>query len=539
MRIALGQMNATVGDIEGNLARCIDAVNAAGRVDLVVLPELALTGYPPEDLLARPDFVDRALEALDAFAAAITTPALVGFVDRTGDGLGNAAALVRGGRVEAVYHKRLLPNYGVFDEERYFEPGDRDVIVTIAGERCAITICEDIWVPETTARLAGAGAEVVLNLSASPFHAGKGGEREAMLRARTTADPVWVAYCNLVGGQDELVFDGRSVIVGPGGRLVARAPAFAEGMIVSEVGREAAVAAEGRALAPGAISVSPTGPGEVYRALELGLADYVRKNGFTDAVVGLSGGIDSALVAVIATDALGAGHVHGVLMPGPYSSEGSVDDALVLAANLGIDALTLPIGSTFESLLGTLEPAIGEMPTDVTEENLQARVRGTLLMALSNKLGWLVLATGNKSELSVGYSTLYGDMVGGFAPIKDVFKTNVWELARWRNEHSPVIPEATITKPPSAELRPDQTDQDTLPAYDVLDGILRGYVEQDRCADEIVGDGFDRAVVERVIRMVDAAEYKRRQAAPGTRVTLKAFGRDRRMPITNRYRGPE
>ena len=540
MRIALAQINATVGDIEGNLARCVGAVRAAGSVELVVLPELALTGYPPEDLLARPDFVDRALEALDRFAAAAAVPALVGFVDRVGTGLGNAAALVRNGRVETVYHKRLLPNYGVFDEERYFEAGTEDVIVTIAGERCALTICEDIWVPETTARLAAAGAGVVLNLSASPFHAGKGGEREAMLRARTTADPVWVVYCNLVGGQDELVFDGRSVIVEPGGRLVARAPAFTEGTIVADVGREAEIAAEGRALPPDAIAASPEGPGEVYRALELGLADYARKNGFTDVVVGLSGGIDSALVAAIATDALGAEHVHGVLMPGPYSSDGSVDDALVLAASLGIDALTLPIGASFESLLGTLEPAIGDLPADVTEENLQARVRGTLLMALSNKLGWLVLATGNKSEISVGYSTLYGDMVGGFAPIKDVFKTVVWDLARWRNEQGDqVIPEATIIKPPSAELRPGQTDQDTLPPYEMLDGILRGYVEQDRSAEEIVAEGFDRAVVERVIRMVDAAEYKRRQAAPGTRVTLKAFGRDRRMPITNLYRGAE
>ncbi len=539
MRIALGQINVTVGDVEGNLDRCRRAVQQAGSVDLVVLPELALTGYPPEDLLARPDFVDRTLDALRQFASTVTTPTLIGFVDRTEHGLGNAAALVRDGAVAEVYHKRLLPNYGVFDEERYFEPGAQDLILTIAGEQCAVTICEDIWVPETTERLAAAGAEIILNLSASPFHAGKGGEREAMLRARTSADAVWVAYCNLVGGQDELVFDGRSVIVEPGGRLVARAPAFAEGMIIADVGRQAAIAAEGRDLPVGSISPSPEGPAEIYQALVLGLADYTRKNGFTDAVVGLSGGIDSALVAALAADALGPEHVHGVLMPGPYSSEGSVDDALTLSINLGIDALTLPIGTPFESLLGTLEPAFGEMPEDTTEENLQARVRGTLLMALSNKMGWLVLATGNKSELSVGYSTLYGDMVGGFAPIKDVFKTRVWDLARWRNEHGHVIPEATIAKPPSAELRPDQTDQDTLPPYDVLDDILRGYVEQDRSADEIVADGFDSAVVERVIRMVDAAEYKRRQAAPGTRVTLKAFGRDRRMPITNRYRGSE
>ena len=539
MRIALAQLNATVGDIEGNLERCLRAVEEAVGADLVLLPELSLTGYPPEDLLARPDFVDRTLEALSEFASRARIPAIIGFVDRVGDGLGNAAALVRGASVEAVYHKRLLPNYGVFDEERYFEPGASDLVVTIAGERCAITICEDIWVPETTVRLAEAGADVVLNLSASPFHAGKGGEREAMLRTRATESPVWIAYCNLVGGQDELVFDGRSVVVAPGGRIVARAVAFAEGLVLADVGKQAALVGAGRDLAPGAISATPEGPAEVYQALRLGLADYVRKNGFSDVVVGLSGGIDSALVAVLATDALGAEHVHGVLMPGPYSSEGSVDDALMLAANLGIDALTLPIGSSFESLLGTLEPAIGELPKDVTEENLQARVRGTLLMALSNKLGWLVLSTGNKSEISVGYSTLYGDMVGGFAPIKDVFKTRVWELARWRNGQGAVIPDATITKPPSAELRPGQTDQDTLPPYDVLDGILRAYVEQDRCAEDIEAEGFDRDVVERVIRLVDAAEYKRRQAAPGSRVTHKAFGRDRRMPITNLYRGNE
>ncbi|MRS11693.1 MAG: NAD+ synthase [Actinobacteria bacterium] len=537
MRIALAQINATVGDIDGNLDRCLKAVAEAEGVDLVLFPELALTGYPPEDLLARPDFVDRALGALDRFAAEARVPAVIGFVDRIEGGLGNAAALVRDGRIEIVYHKRLLPNYGVFDEERYFEPGCSEAVFDLAGERCAVTICEDIWVPETTAHLASEGVEVVLNLSASPFHAGKGSEREAMLRSRTAADEIWVAYCNLVGGQDELVFDGRSVVLEPGGRLIARAPAFTEGVIVADVGREAALAAAGRSLTPGALSPVPEGPAETYHALKLGLADYVRKNGFSDVVVGLSGGIDSAVVAALAADALGADHVHGVLMPGPYSSEGSVRDALALAANLGIDALTLPIGSPFESFLDALEPAFGELPEDVTEENLQARVRGTLLMALSNKLGWLVLATGNKSEISVGYSTLYGDMVGGFAPIKDVFKTAVWDLAEWRNSHGAVIPDESIAKPPSAELRPGQTDQDTLPPYEVLDGILAGYVEQDLCADDLVAQGFDAVTVERVIGMVDAAEYKRRQAAPGTRVTLKAFGRDRRMPITNRYRG--
>ncbi|MBN1193036.1 MAG: NAD+ synthase [Coriobacteriia bacterium] len=537
MRIALAQINVTVGDIEGNLERCLSAVEKAGAVDLVVLPELALTGYPPEDLVARPEFVERNLEALRSFASGASAPAIVGYVERTESGLANAAALVRDGVVQTVYHKRLLPNYGVFDEERHFEPGHRDCVLDIAGEQCAITICEDIWTPDTTARLAAEGAAVVLNLSASPFHAGKAAQREAMLRSRATDAEVWVAYCNLVGGQDELVFDGRSAVIAPGGVLVARAAAFAEGTVVAEVGRQAEITSGGKDLAPGAIAPAMEGPHETYLALKLGLADYARKNGFTDVVVGLSGGIDSAVVATLAADALGPDRVHGVLMPGPYSSEGSVEDALLLGANLGLDVLTLPIGTPFESFLGALEPAIGGLSADVTEENLQARVRGTLLMALSNKLGWLVLATGNKSEISVGYSTLYGDMVGGFAPIKDVFKTRVWELARWRNEQGAVIPEAIIAKPPSAELRPDQTDQDTLPPYEVLDAILHAYVEMDLSAEQIVAGGQDRATVERVIQMVDAAEYKRRQAAPGTRVTPKAFGRDRRMPITNRYRG--
>lgn len=532
MRIALAQINVTVGDIRGNLERCLAAV-ASADADLVLLPELALTGYPPEDLLARPDFIQHSLEALREFAERAATPTVVGCIDRNERGLANAAAYVRDGRIEATYHKRLLPNYGVFDEERYFEAGEEDCILTIGGERCGITVCEDIWAPETTARLSAAGAKVVLNLSASPYHAGKGGEREAMLRLRTTADDIWVVYCNLVGGQDELVFDGRSMVLAPGGTLVARGDAFTEDMVVAEVGEAA------RNLPPDPAAMRPA-PGEleeIYNALEVGLADYVRKNGFADVVVGLSGGIDSALVATLAADALGPEHVHGVLMPGPYSSAGSVEDASALARNLGIQALTLPIGEPFEAFRATLAPAFGDLPEDITEENLQARVRGTLLMALSNKHGWLVLATGNKSEVSVGYSTLYGDMVGGFSPIKDVFKTRVWELALWRNHVSPVIPEATITKAPSAELKPGQTDQDTLPPYELLDTVLFGYIELEQSAAELVEAGHDRDTVEHVIRMVDSAEYKRRQAAPGTRVTPKAFGRDRRMPITNRYRG--
>lgn len=536
MQIALAQIDATVGDIGGNLERCLDAVARAEGADVVLLPELALTGYPPEDLLARAGFVERVGEALREFARRAVRPSVIGFVERSDRGLHNAAAYVVHGEVAVVYHKRALPNYGVFDEERYFVAGGRDTLVSINGISCALTICEDIWRPETVARLAEAGAQVVLNISASPFHRGKGGEREAMLRSRALDSGVWVAYCNLVGGQDELVFDGRSTLFSPDGALVARAASFAEDVVAADVtapgpgdGSDAGVA--------GAIAPSPGGPEELYRALELGLGDYCRKNGFTDVALGLSGGIDSALVAAVAADALGADHVHGVLMPGPYSSQGSVDDALALAGSLGIPTHTLPIGPAHDALLDTLESAAGRLERTLAEENLQARVRGTLLMALSNANGWLVLATGNKSELAVGYSTLYGDMVGGYAPIKDVFKTHVYDLARWRNSIGEVIPADTLTKPPSAELRPDQTDQDSLPPYDVLDAILLGYIEEDRSAAELAAAGHDSATVDRVVRMVDAAEYKRRQAAPGTRVTAKAFGRDRRMPITNAYRG--
>lgn len=536
MQIALAQIDATVGDIGGNLERCLDAVARAEGADVVLLPELALTGYPPEDLLARAGFVERAGEALREFARRAVRPSVIGFVERSDRGLHNAAAYVVHGEVAVVYRKRALPNYGVFDEERYFVAGERDSLVTIDGISCALTICEDIWRPETVTRLAEAGAQVVLNISASPFHRGKGGEREAMLRSRALDSGVWVAYCNLVGGQDELVFDGRSTLFSPDGALVARAASFAEDVVAADVtapgpgdGSDAGVA--------GAIAPSPGGPEELYRALELGLGDYCRKNGFTDVALGLSGGIDSALVAAVAADALGADHVHGVLMPGPYSSQGSVDDALALAGSLGIPTHTLPIGPAHDALLDTLESAAGRLERTLAEENLQARVRGTLLMALSNANGWLVLATGNKSELAVGYSTLYGDMVGGYAPIKDVFKTHVYDLARWRNSIGEVIPADTLTKPPSAELRPDQIDQDSLPPYDVLDAILLGYIEEDRSAAELAASGHDPATVDRVVRMVDAAEYKRRQAAPGTRVTAKAFGRDRRMPITNAYRG--
>jgi NAD+ synthase (glutamine-hydrolysing) len=532
VRLALAQIDAVVGDIDGNANRVLRALERSAKAgaDLVVVPEMVLTGYPPEDLLAKEHFVEDNLAAMRRVAAACTSlSAIIGFVDRSDGALHNAAALCSDGEVAKVYHKRLLPNYGVFDEERYFEPGEASLISEIAGVLAAPTICEDIWMPGVAAEAAGAGASLVLNLSASPFHAGKGAEREAMLQARAADNGIWLAYCNLVGGQDELVFDGRSVVISPAGEIVGRAASFAEDLLVVDIpGQDA----EAMAIAP-----MPGGAEEVYGALCLGLKDYVLKNGFTDVVIGLSGGIDSALTAAVAADALGPDRVHGVTMPSRYSSAGSVDDSRALAANLGIELREFSIEPPFCAMLETLAPAFEGMETDVTEENLQARVRGTLLMGLSNKLGWLVLATGNKSELSVGYSTLYGDMVGGFAPLKDVFKTRVYELARWRNREGEVIPARTIDKPPSAELRPDQTDQDTLPPYDVLDDILAAYVESDLSRGRIIARGHDASTVDRVCRMVDAAEYKRRQGPLGIRVTPKAFGKDRRMPVTNRYRG--
>jgi NAD+ synthase (glutamine-hydrolysing) len=530
-RIALAQIDATVGDLAGNAALVAAAARAARleRADLLLTPELGLTGYPPEDLLGRGGFVRDARAELDRLALACEgVVAVVGFVDEIDGRWCNAAAVLSSGAVRAVYHKRRLPNYGVFDEERYFEPGDAPLLFDVDGTTCALTICEDVWVPELVAEAASLGASVILNVSASPFHAGKGGEREEMLRERASENGVHLCYCNLVGGQDELVFDGRSVVVDPLGRVMARARAFAPDLLVADV-----------PAAPSPVREEPMlgGPDEVWDALTLGLTDYFRKNGFTDAVVGLSGGIDSALTATLAVDALGAEHVHGALMPSRYSSPGSLDDAAALARNLGIETRVLPIEEGFSALLSTLGPSFDGLPADATEENLQARVRGTLLMALSNKFGWIVLATGNKSELSVGYSTLYGDMVGGFAPIKDLYKTHVYELARWRNRTREVIPPSSIAKPPSAELRPDQADTDSLPDYAVLDRILEAYIEQERSVGGIVASGLDRATVERVTRMVDAAEYKRRQGPLGIRVTPKAFGKDRRMPITNRYRG--
>ncbi len=533
MRVACAQLNPTVGDIRGNTELALRAVERANEegVGILLLPELMLTGYPPEDLLLKDHFVEENLDALERVAGACGHLTVVGFVDRIDDRLYNAAAICGNNRVQQIYHKRLLPNYGVFDEERYFEPGQAPGLIELGGRMFSVTVCEDIWVPELAASDVAEGASVFLNISASPYHLGKSHTREEMLRQRAQENSAWLVYCNTVGGQDELVFDGCSAIVSPSGEVIARGASFAEDFVIADF------AAEGRLGAGARITPMPGREEEVYRALVHGLRDYVCKNGFSDAVLGLSGGIDSSLTAAIAADALGPEHVHGVLMPSRYSSPGSVDDSLALGEALGIETRTLSVEDSFEGFLGTLAPSFEGRGPDVTEENLQARVRGTLLMALSNKCGWLVLATGNKSELSVGYSTLYGDMVGGFAPIKDVFKTRVYELARWRNSVSPVIPDAVLTKAPSAELRPDQTDQDSLPPYDVLDAILERYVEEDESVEEIVAAGFDEPTVSHVARMVDAAEYKRRQGPLGIKITPKAFGKDRRMPVTNRYRG--
>jgi len=535
MRVALAQINTTVGDIDSNARKIIAAVASAEAqgAGFILLPELAITGYPPEDLLHKDHFVDKNLDALELVATNCVHSTFVGFVDRVGDALFNAVALCGDGRVLHVYHKRELPNYGVFDERRYFESGTTAGLLELGGTKLSATICEDIWVPGHVLEAVASGANVLLNISASPFHVGKSAEREAMLCERARENGVWLAYCNLVGGQDELVFDGRSLVISPTGEVVARGNAFSEDLVIADFTPGVTRGITGD-LAP------ELGPEEeVYAALTLGLRDYVRKNGFTDVVIGLSGGIDSALTAAVAADALGSEHVHGVMMPSRYSSAGSIDDAKELARNLGIDVMQMSVEGPFGAFLETLAPVFEGRRPDVAEENLQARVRGTLLMALSNKFGWMTLATGNKSELSVGYSTLYGDMVGGFAPLKDVFKHRVWELARWRNRRDgrEVIPRSSIEKPPSAELREDQRDEDSLPPYDVLDAILFGYVEGDRSADELVAEGFDSATVNRVIKMTDSAEYKRRQGPLGVKITPKSFGKDRRMPVTNGFSG--
>ena len=543
VRIALGQINTTVGDLAGN----VDAMSAwAARAteagaDLICFPELAITGYPPEDLVLRRTFVDDNLEALEELArrSAGGCAVLTGFVDRTDAEIHNAAALLDGGTIAARYHKLKLPNYGVFDEKRYFVPGVAGCSVRVASSDLGISVCEDAWAPGPPFdEYARHHVPVVLNINGSPYHRHKIAERLDICRDRARETGAWIVYVNAVGGQDELVFDGGSMVVSPQGELVHRAAMFEEDLLVVDLQR----LEDGRwsAAAEGEARRWPDGPEEVFRALVVGLGDYVRKNGFTEVLVGLSGGIDSALTATIAADGLGPEAVRAMTMPSPYSSAESVEDALEVARRLEIRIDEIRIDDIFKSYLSALEDPFRDTTEGVAEENLQARIRGNVLMAMSNKFGAMVLATGNKSEYAVGYSTLYGDMAGGFAPIKDVPKTLVYELVRWRNAQgeAPPIPQRVIDKPPSAELRPNQKDTDTLPPYEELDPIIEAYVEEDHSPEDIVAAGFDRALVDRVVSWIDGAEYKRRQAPPGVKITPKAFGRDRRMPITNRYRRP-
>jgi NAD+ synthase (glutamine-hydrolysing) len=568
MRLALAQINTVVGDLDGNRRRIlarIEEARAAGA-DLVLLPELAVTGYPPEDLLLRPGFVRAAQRSVEEIAAATTgIAALVGAPHLDAD-LYNACFVLADGEIQRVYRKRFLPNYGVFDEDRYFAPGHDLMLLRFGDALVGPTICEDIWQPGPPATdLALAGAQLVANISASPFHVGKDREREEMLRVRARDNACFVALCNAVGGQDELIFDGHSVVIDDEGELVARAPGFEEALLVVDIDPVAAVgrrlrdvrrrslAREREELRVDVVDLGepreqpePLHPEpapllddleQMRCALELGLGDYVSKNGFRDVVIGLSGGIDSALTAALAVGALGAERVHGVSMPSRYSSEATRGDAERLAVALGIEFREVAIEPVVQAFTGALATSFAGRDSDLTEENLQARIRGTLLMALSNKFGWLVVATGNKSELSVGYSTLYGDLAGGFALLKDVYKTDVFRLAKWLNERAgkEQIPQSIIDRAPSAELRADQLDEDSLPPYPQLDQVLEAYVELDRSREELSEDGFDPDVVERALAMIDRAEYKRRQAPPGVKLRPKAFGRDRRTPITNHW----
>lgn len=577
LRIAMAQINCTVGDLPGNSARITDYIGRArdSQADIVTFPELALTGYPPEDLLLKPRFIADNRTYLDKVVAETEgLAAVLGFVDRDENGaIYNAAAVASEGRLCGVYRKMLLPNYGVFDEKRYFVPGSGCLVFVIRGVTVGVNVCEDIWEPwgPTSMQVRRGRAEVIVNINASPYYVGKWQYREEMLSRRASENAVFVAYNNLIGGQDELVFDGHGLVLNPRGIVLVRGRPFREDLVVADLDLdEVAHVREGGAPEKGprgpeghgirceveCIEVSPGPlPGArpplaardmvpperlegVYEALVLGVRDYVQKNGFEAVVIGISGGIDSALVAAIAVDALGAENVKGAAMPSPYTTDQSLADATELIARLGISSMTIDISSTYQAYLSMLEDAFAGTESDVTEENIQARIRGNVLMGLSNKFGWLVLTTGNKSEMAVGYATLYGDMAGGFAVIKDVPKMMVYELARYRNERSargPVIPENILLKEPSAELRQDQIDQDALPPYEILDPILKAYVEEDHSVSEIVGLGYEEATVRRVIALVDRAEYKRRQAPPGVKITPRAFGKDRRLPITNWY----
>ncbi|MDQ3753072.1 MAG: NAD+ synthase [Actinomycetota bacterium] len=559
--VALAQINPVVGDINGNAERIQDAIGRAKALgaQVVVVPELAVTGYPPDDLLLKASFIEANQAALRRVASTSDDAlAVIGFVDQSRECLFNAAAVCRRGQIVGTYHKHLLPNYGVFDERRYFEPGDDHLLLDTPGGLLSVSVCEDAWSEDGPVVQQGrAGAQVVININASPYDKNKLDERTDMLADRARRARASIVYVNTVGGQDELVFDGSSLVISADGQVIARLKQFEEDLALVDVPLGSSEVEDSgdsgvpirripvglperpeatQSVVTQALSVEA----EIYRALCLGLADYVNKNGFDKVAIGLSGGIDSALTAVIAVDALGADCVLGVSMPSVYTSSGSQDDAGELARALGLEMIEVPIRHIQTAYIEALESAFGQSQEGLTEENLQARARGNILMAISNRYGHLVIATGNKSEMACGYATLYGDMAGGFALLKDVFKTEVYALARYRNTISAVIPEKILTKAPSAELRPDQKDADSLPAYGILDPILEAYIEAESGVADIVGSGFGRDVVERVITLVDRAEYKRRQAPPGPKVTGKAFGRDRRLPITNQWReGPD
>ena len=574
LRIGLAQIDSTVGDLDGNFERIVSRIQEARTlgVDLLAFPEMVLPGYPPEDLLLKPAFIQRTIERTrDLLPHTMGMTVVVGSIERDLD-LYNSAAVLHDGQWAGTARKRYLPNYGVFDENRYFNSERQACVFRRDGVVFGVNVCEDIWVAggPTEEQVVRGGAEVILNLSASPYHAMKADERRRMISTRAADNLAIVAYVNLVGGQDEVVFDGASLIMDQNGRTIAEGAMFREELVVADVDldevfnarlhdtrlrKERAMDEHGplprieltmpmASPPPERPSLAERGPrpesepiAEIYHALTLGCRDYVRKNGFESVLLGLSGGIDSALTAAIAVDALGAEHVVGVSMPSQFTSNESETGAAELAKALGIRLMTVPIRDVMKAYETALAPAFAGKAADITEENLQARIRGNYLMALSNKFGWIVVTTGNKSETSVGYSTLYGDTAGGFAVLKDVYKTQVYDLSRWRNQCGAVIPAHTITRAPSAELRPDQTDQDSLPPYEVLDAILRLYVEEDRSISEIVKHGFEEATVRRVVRLVDLAEYKRRQSPPGIKITPRAFGKDRRLPITNRWQG--
>ncbi len=573
LRIGLCQINTTVGDIEGNTKKILDYI-AKGkkiRADLLVFPEMAVTGYPPEDLLLMTKFIEANLKAVKTIAKATSSvTAVIGFVNKDGD-IFNSAALLHNGKMIDIYSKTYLPNYGVFDEDRYFQVGKENFIFTLKSTPIGLSICEDLWYPGDPIRTQAlyGGAELIVNISSSPYHAGKSTFRDKMISTRASDNMAMVAYCNLVGGQDELIFDGGSLIIDQKGELIIRGKQFEEDLVLADLDMEAVFrmrlhdprirkersSEEEKNLKkielPDQIhsvrkkpalprrDSKPLDPlAEIYSALVLGTGDYIRKNGFQRVLIGLSGGIDSALTAAVAVDALGQQGVVGVAMPSQYSSKESLDDAKLLAKNLGIRFLTIPITEIFQAYLKTLSPSFKRMKPNVTEENIQARIRGNILMALSNKFGWLVLTTGNKSEMSVGYCTLYGDMAGGYAVLKDVPKTLVYELTKFRNkkEGKAVIPKNVFVKPPSAELRPNQKDEDSLPPYSILDPILQAYVEEDKGVEEIAKLGFQKSMIKEVIQMVDQNEYKRRQTPPGVKITHRALGKDRRIPVTNKYR---